>query len=227
MLLRKRTRLIILAGLLALAGVALAAVLILRAQRPLDLFRRASEAGFGVNVLTPPYHVTGFAVIADGDPAFRHWLLSIVENPKEDWGLRHEALAALLNMRNDAALADAMRDLLDWIDEHHELKGQDSFVILMEKDLWYMALHSGVPEPELIEILKRVYPDKWRSLLVGRARVADEELKQQGESSRRVTTRAKQLLKYLGESEKGEEPACSPAPTPQSPAPDPSAPAPP
>jgi hypothetical protein len=62
---------------------------------------------------------------------------------------------------------------------------------------------------------------------VGRARVADEELKQQGESSRRVTTRAKQLLKYLGESEKGEEPACSPAPTPQSPAPDPSAPAPP
>ena len=207
MLLRKRTRLIIAAGLLALAAVALAAVLILRAQRPLNLFRRASEAGFGVNVLRRPYHVRGFAVIADGDPAFRHWLLSIVENPKEDWGLRHEALASLVNMGNDAALARVMRDLLDWMDEKREPTGGDQNIAEMARTyIWVEALQMNLPDPQVLGILKRDYPDKWHELLVGDSRITPEEVARLGKPWDQIVARAKGLLQYLERTEGSQAP---------------------
>jgi hypothetical protein len=207
MLLTKRTRLIILAGLLALAGVALAAVLILRAQRPPDLFQRASQAGFNLNDLPPyPPDASGLygrlSQAADLEPTFRHWLLSIVENPKEDWGLRHEALASLVNMGNDAALARVMRDLLDWMDEKREPTGGDQNIAEMARTyIWVEALQMNLPDPQVLGILKRDYPDKWHEMLVGDSRITPEEVARRGKPWDQIVARAKALVQYLERTE--------------------------
>jgi len=184
----------------------------LRASRPETLYDRARRAGFGIERPLGSDVGSSYAHYADGDPAFRHWLLSMLENPKEHWLWCLPVFEALMYMKEPAALGEATRDILAWLEP--KLSDRPGYVELhVRNELWFMLLRSDIPEPESIEILKRLYGDKWRVLLANRK----DGLVYSGPYEREFAARAKQLLKYADETEGKPSGAGAPQATPTAP----------
>jgi hypothetical protein len=154
------------------------------------LLDRANAANFHPEAIRPVPVKGVITGLADRNVAFRHWLLSIVLNPREESDLRVEALKSLVNMQNGAAWVAAARELLSYADAVSSAPREAEidypvFARSIRRDVLITYLGVLAPEEEVLDILKRAAPGDWHEQLAGAAERGRTE---------QIRTRAKRLL---------------------------------
>jgi len=214
---KKKTFVVLALAFIVVGGASVAFFLRLGAIQPkppyYELLRRARKAGVAPKELSvgtvawAVSHGGAWSKHVESNGPFRGWLISVVENPKEDRKLRSEAWGFLDAIQNHQILGAVMKEVLDWMEKTPSVgREEESERFCLRNNILLRVLMTDLPDEEILSIMKRARPDFWRNWIEG---IADTRLDQphgmDEKILRHMKSRAEGLLKYL-EATEGQQP---------------------